>query len=163
MPITPLDLFFIALVGVATLRCTVRGFVAEIMSVAAVAVGIGAGLLLSGSVSGLIARRFGDSPWNGVIAFLALFLAGYLVVKLLAGAINRAIEAVSLGSLDRALGFFLGLAEGLLAAAVVVFVLEIQPFFNVSDALKASRFATEMTRLLPAVPFLHERPADPRV
>ncbi len=152
MQLAPLDIFFLALVGVAALRSAYRGFVAEVMSVAALVVGIGAAVLLSGQAAALIAQKLGPSVWNKVIAFLVIFLLCYLFVKIIERGLSGAVENLSLGGLDHALGFFLGIAEGLLVVAVIVLILQVQPFFKVDAALRASKIATVFMQLFPTLP-----------
>ncbi len=157
MQLSPLDIFFLAVVAVAALRSAYRGFVAEVMSVAALVVGIGAAVLLSGRAAALLAQKLGPSIWNKVIAFLVIFLLSYLVVKIIERALEGAVENLSLGGLDHALGFFLGIAEGLLVVAVMVLILQIQPFVKVDSALRASKIATLLMQLFPLLPVLHGR------
>ncbi|WP_394701363.1 CvpA family protein [Marispirochaeta aestuarii] len=66
------------------------------------------GILFSAAGGDFLAGVFGDSPWNRVIAFLAIFLSVYLILKIAEGLLYRLIEAVHLENLDRALGFFWG-------------------------------------------------------
>jgi hypothetical protein len=65
------------------IRGAIRGFVAEIGSVAAFVAGFGGAILFYKSVSLLIEKWFGPSMWNPLIAFLILFVLLYLLVKLL--------------------------------------------------------------------------------
>lgn len=152
MQLAPLDIFFLALIGVASIRAAYRGFVAEVMSVASLVVGIGAAVLLSGRAAALIAQKMGPSVWNKVIAFLVIFILAYLIVKTVERWLEGAVESLSLGGLDHALGFFLGIAEGLLFVAVIVLVLQIQPFFKIDGVLRSSRIATIFMQLFPTLP-----------
>lgn len=155
MPIAPLDIVFLVIVAISSIRTTLRGFVAEVMSVAAVVGGILAAVIFSGPLAAYIGAHYGGSVWNTVIAFLAVFLACYLVIKLFERALYRLVDAIHLDQLDRALGFFLGIAEGLLIVVVIVLVLELQPFFKLHATLQTSRVATIIMRLFPLQPILN--------
>jgi membrane protein required for colicin V production len=139
--VAPIDLVLALVVLVMMVRGVMRGFVAEVLSAAAIVLGILTAVLLVGPAGQLVERVFGPSIWSGIIAFLVIFLATYLIVKLLEGLIQRGLEALNLHGLDRALGFLLGLAEGLLVALALLIILVLQPFFDpqtlVQDSLAA--------------------------
>lgn len=155
MAIAPLDIILLALTALAAIRCALRGFVAEVMSVAAVIGGIVAAIFLARPLAGYIGQHYGVSPWNPVIAFLAVFLCCYLIVKVVERTVYRIIDSISLDKLDRALGFFLGIAEGILVAVVIVLILKVQPFFNADGVLGPSRVAHIILKLVPVQPILH--------
>lgn len=149
MDLSGLDIVFIVLVIFAALRAGIRGFVHEFLSMAAVILGITAAVVFSGVAAFLLEPYFGAGPWAQVIAFLGLFLLTYIVVKLLENALNRFIEHIRLESLDRALGFFLGIAEGLLLVFILVLLLQLQPLFDARQMLAESRIAGFFVPLLP--------------
>jgi len=144
------DLVFALLILALAVRGAVRGFVAEIGSVAALVAGLGGAILFYKSVSLLIEKWVGRSLWNPLIAFLVLFLLLYLLVKLLERLLAAAFERLKLEKLDRAIGLFLGLAEGLLAVCIVLFLLNWQPFFEVKGILAQSLFARFLSPILPS-------------
>ena len=144
-----LDYIFAAIILVATIRCVLKGFVAEIISMAAIGGGILCGVLFSGRGAQIAAGVLGDSPWNRVIAFLVLFLAVYLALKISEGLLYRFLEALQLENLDRALGFFLGLAEGVALSVLLLLVLGSQPFFDIGPLLDESIFARIVIALIP--------------
>lgn len=145
-----LDYIFGAIILVATIRCVLKGFVAEIVSMAAIGGGILCGVLFSARGAEIAAGVLGDSPWNRVIAFLVLFLAVYLALKISEGLLYRFLEALQLENLDRALGFFLGFAEGVALSVLVLLVLGSQPFFNIDQLVDQSMFARLVIALVPA-------------
>jgi membrane protein required for colicin V production len=59
------------------------------------------------------------------------------------------VERINLESLDRALGFFLGLAEGILVVFILILLIQLQPLFEAGDILAESVFARLLTPLLP--------------
>jgi membrane protein required for colicin V production len=150
MKVAAIDLVFAVLLVVLTVRGVFRGFVTEFGSVAALFVGLGGAISLYKSVAILVGRWFGTSMWNPLIAFLVVFLILYLLVKLLERLLAALFDRLDLDRLDRALGFFLGLAEGLLLVCVVLFLLNWLPFFNTGSLLKGSLFARFLSPVLPS-------------
>ena len=154
-----IDIVFALLVVIAAIRGAFRGFVTEVGSMAALILGFGAAIVLYKPVALLLDRQFGHSTWNQLIAFLLLFLLGYLLVKLIQRMLQNVIERLNLDRLDSALGFFLGVAEGLLVVAAVLFVINWQPFFDPGNLLGSSFFARMLFPVLPSP----ERIFGPRV
>ncbi|MFW5688107.1 MAG: CvpA family protein [Spirochaetota bacterium] len=153
MEFTGIDIVFAIIVVILAFRAAIRGFVRELLGTAALFLGIMAAVLFSGLVAQLIDEYMGPSIWSQVIAFLALFLVVYLVVKIFEGALNRIIERIHLDQLDHALGFFLGIVEGLIVVFVVLLLIQIQPFFDPEVLITGSVFARIM---LPFLPFAAE-------
>jgi membrane protein required for colicin V production len=131
----PLDVFFAIVLAILLIRGLMRGFVEEFGSVASVFLGILAAVVFSGLVAPLLDRYLGPSMWNQVIAFLGLFLIVYLIVKLSEAGLKNLVENAELENLDRALGFFLGLVEGVLVIFVLIFIMYIQPIVPMEDAI----------------------------
>lgn len=154
-----IDIVFALLVVIAAIRGAFRGFVTEVGSMAALILGFGAAIVFYKSVSLLLDKQFGPSMWNQLIAFLILFLLGYLLVKLVQRMLQNIIERLNLDRLDSALGFFLGVAEGLLVVGVALFIINWQPFFDPKSLLGSSFFARMLFPVLPSP----ERIFGPRV
>jgi membrane protein required for colicin V production len=150
VPIAVIDIIFVALVLILAVRGALKGFVAEIGSVAALIAGFGGAFAFYKPLSALLDRRIAASMWNPLIAFLVLFLLLYLTVKLLERVLESVVDRLELERLDRVLGLFLGLAEALLLIGVVLFVLNWQPFFDPRRLLSGSFFAKMLFPLLPS-------------
>ncbi|NCN04662.1 MAG: CvpA family protein [Spirochaetales bacterium] len=138
LEIPALDIVFLIIILIAVIRAVFRGFVKEIMAVSSIFLGVLLAFLFSGVVSQLLVPYMGDTVWNQVIAFLGIFVLVYLVVKLFEAGLNSLIEKINLENLDKALGFFLGLVEGILIVFVVLFGLQVQPFFDLEALLGTS-------------------------
>ena len=153
MKLNPLDIVFIVLIAAGAIRCAFRGFISEVMSFAALILGIVAGVFFSKAGAGLIDTYIGFSNWNQIIAFLAIFLTVYLVIKLIEGILHRLFDKINLERLDRVLGFFLGLVEGGIAVVLLVYVMKIQPIFDLQPVLEKSVIAGFVLDIVPiAVP-----------
>jgi membrane protein required for colicin V production len=149
MSFAAIDIVFSIFLILAAIRGLFRGFVRELMGMASLILGIVAAVLLSGLLSLYLDDFLGQSVWNQVIAFLAIFIVVYVIVKIFEGALQRLIERIHLERLDKALGFFLGLAEGLVLIFIIFLLLQIQPFFPIDGLLEDSIFASLMLPLFP--------------
>lgn len=147
-----LDWIFTGIIIILAARCFVRGFVQEVLSVAAYAVGLFAGLLFSNTVIDFASKKMGTGGLpptaQYVIAFIICFVAGFLIMKLIEKLIREGLEAANLDIFDRVLGLALGTAEGLAIVALVLIVMEIQPFFDLKQALANSFFASTLLPII---------------
>jgi len=153
MDFAGIDVVFAIIVVILAFRAAIRGFVKELLGTAALFLGIIIAVLFSGLVAQVIEEYMGPTIWSQIIAFLGLFLVVYLVVKIFEGALNRLIEKIHLDQLDHALGFFLGIVEGLVVTFVLLLLIQIQPFFEPDALIAGSLFARIM---LPFMPFAAE-------
>ncbi len=149
MSLAGIDIVFAVLILIMALRTGFRGFIREFMSMAALILGIGVAVVFSGQTAILIDEYLEAQAWSQVIAFLALFVLVYLFVKIFESALNRIVERINLANLDHALGFFLGVAEGLFLVFVLLLVLQIQPFVNPDPIVQSSVFAEALLPFLP--------------
>lgn len=151
MEFAGIDIVFGLIVVILALRAAIRGFVKELLGTAALFLGIVIAILFSGLVAQVIEQYIGATIWSQVIAFLGLFLVVYLVVKLFEGALNRLIERVHADQLDHALGFFLGVVEGLIIVFILLLLIQIQPFFEPEALIGGSIFGRIMIPFFPFV------------
>jgi membrane protein required for colicin V production len=138
-----LDIVFAILILLLSLRCLLRGFIAELMSMASVALGLLAAFLFHKPGAAFVAERwFPDNPiLCDVIAVIALFVIVFAAVKLLERILNDIISAIDIGAVDRFIGFFFGFAEGVLLVTLIIWLITIQPLFDPVPLLESSVIA----------------------
>ncbi len=141
MTIYPFDIVLLVLIAFMAVRVTIAGFISEFFSKAAVIVGIIAAILLYRKLAEALRPYTGEQTFTGVAAFLLVFLAVYVLFKVIQQIVGSAFEGESLSNLDRALGFFLGIAEGLLLVMGILVILRLQPWFDAGPLLNRSVFA----------------------
>ena len=141
LAVSTLDVVFLVILAAGALRAAIRGFVAEAFTVGAVVVGLAGAALLTELVSTWLDGVVGVSGWNPVIAFLLLFVALYLVVKIVEAVLHRFFAALHLQKLDHVLGLLLGLVEAAVVIVVVVVLLALQPLVDATPILQRSVLA----------------------
>lgn len=117
---------------------------------AALILGIAGAIIFHKMLAEYIGTVWGFSMWNYIIAFLALFIVIYLIAKLLEGLLHKIFLALHLNKLDKVLGFFLGIAEGIIVIAVILFFLTWQPFFEAQELLERSVISRILSPFLPS-------------
>jgi len=133
-----IDIVFAIITAFMLLRGLLRGALAELFSVGAIIGGIVAAVVFSARAGIEIEERLGYSGWGHIIAFCGLFLVTYVVMKLTEKILRKFVESINLQNLDKALGFFLGLVEGIALVAVIIFILRLQPVFDMESTLAGS-------------------------
>lgn len=151
MNIAAIDIIFIVLILILVIRCALRGFIEELMSMASVVLGILGGIFLYRSGAAFIRERFLDVKiLPEILAFIALFLIFFMAVKFLEYLLQDIILRINLGGVDRVLGIFWGIGEGILLICVVLFLLSVQPLVDTAPLLEGSFFARLLLPLVAA-------------
>jgi len=145
-----LDVIFILLVVLFVLRCYLKGFVSEFLSMAAFILGLLASLFFyKNGGEYLRAKIWPDIKiLPEIVAFVALFLIVFIIIKVLEKMLKGVIQGISLGGVDRFLGVIFGLAESLAVISLVLFILSIQPLVDPSALLSDSIFARLLLPLI---------------
>ena len=117
---TVFDYAVLTIIGASVLLSVMRGFVREVMALAAWVIAFIVASLLSGSVAGWLTGNIGDESIRALVAFVAVFLGTLLGMSLVALAVSSLVRKAGLGLEDRLLGAFFGLARGMLVVMIVV-------------------------------------------
>ncbi len=141
MSLAVIDIVFLMLVLVMAIKGAVNGFIAELFGKAAFLVGLLVGVLFYNDLAAVLAQWIPVAFLSQVVSFLLLFILTFLAIKILQHLLGGLFKGDILGSLNKALGFFLGLAEGVLIVAVILLVLRIQPWIQVDSLLQGSLVA----------------------
>lgn len=113
---TGFDIIVLIVVGVAAVGGFLRGFVQEILSLAAWVLAIFAIHYLHTPLFKWLEPHVGTESGAAVLAFALLLLIPYAAMKLIAGRLGESTRTSLLGPIDRVLGFGFGAIKG----AVVV-------------------------------------------
>jgi membrane protein required for colicin V production len=104
----PIDIIFAIIMVFAIYKGYTRGLIVALFSFVAVMLGLAAALKLS-AVTALYVQQHWDmhSRWVPVLCFICLFLGVVLLVRLGAGALQKLVELVMLGWLNKLGGIML--------------------------------------------------------
>ena len=118
MPVTLLDLILLGVMLISGLLAMVRGFMREILSIAAWGA---AAIVTLYSFSKLLPTAktyFNNDTVASVVVVAGVFIGTLVVVSVITVRISDMILDSRIGALDRTLGFLFGLARGLLIVVV---------------------------------------------
>ena len=118
MPITLLDIIVLAVMLLSGLLAMIRGFMREILSIAAWGAAA-IGTLYAFPKLLPIAKQYFNNDTIAMIAVIAgVFLGTLIVATVITARISDMVLDSRIGALDRTLGFLFGLARGLLIIVV---------------------------------------------
>lgn len=116
---TGFDIFVAVVVGVGAIGGFLRGFVQEVLSLAAWVAAILAIYLFHADLSVLL-LDFLDSPSAAaVLAFAVLLLVPYVLLRAIAGHAGKTSRNSVLGPIDRVLGLGFGAVKGVIIVVMV--------------------------------------------
>jgi membrane protein required for colicin V production len=118
MPITILDLVLLAVMLVSGLLAMVRGFMREILSIAAWGTAALVTLYTFPKLLPTAKTYFNNDTVASVAVVAGVFVGTLIVVSIITVRISDMILDSRIGALDRTLGFLFGLARGLLIVVV---------------------------------------------
>jgi membrane protein required for colicin V production len=120
-----IDIVFAVVLVLALLKGYQRGLIVGLFSLVAVVIGLAAALKLSAVVAGYIGKAVKISDeWLPVISFIVVFAGVILLIRLGANAIERTVEVVMLGWLNKLGGILLYLAIYTIVFSVLLFYAE---------------------------------------
>jgi membrane protein required for colicin V production len=118
MPITILDLILLGVMLVSGLLAMVRGFMREILSIAAWGAAALATLYSFSKILPSAKSYINNDTIASVVVVVGVFVGTLIVVSVITVRISDMILDSRIGALDRTLGFLFGLGRGLLIVVV---------------------------------------------
>jgi membrane protein required for colicin V production len=118
MPITILDLVVLAVMLISGLLAMVRGFMREVLSIAAWGAAALVTLYAFQKLLPTAKTYFNNDTVAAVVVVAGVFIGTLIVVSIVTVRISDMILDSRIGALDRTLGFLFGLARGLLIVVV---------------------------------------------
>lgn len=115
---TGFDIIVLLIVGVAAVGGFLRGFVQEMLSLAAWVLAIFAIHFLHTDLTAFLHRYIGTPSGAAVLAFALLLLIPYAAMKLIASRAGSVSRSSVLGPVDRVLGFGFGTIKGVIVAVM---------------------------------------------
>jgi membrane protein required for colicin V production len=118
MPITILDIILLGVMLISGLLAMVRGFMREILSIAAWGAAAIATLYSFNKLLPTAKTYFSNDTVAAIVVVAGVFVGTLIIVSVITVRISDVILDSRIGALDRTLGFLFGLARGLLIVVV---------------------------------------------
>ena len=118
MPITWLDMLLLGIMLISGLLAMIRGFIREILSIAAWAGAAAVTVLLYGPLLPIAKANISSDMVASGVVIGGVFLLTLLIVSSVTVRISDKVLDSRIGALDRTLGFLFGLGRGLIIVVV---------------------------------------------
>jgi membrane protein required for colicin V production len=140
MRFTSIDVVFGVLVLLLMIRSLIRGLIQETMSVAQWFLGLLLAFVFYRSVSAWLEKTYfpGNEILSDVLAFAGIFIFVFIGILILEKILRDIVNGISLGGIDHFLGALFGILEGLLVVVLALWLLEAQPFADLSPIYENS-------------------------
>ena len=138
---TMLDLFFVVVILIFAVKCALTGLVAELLKKLAVVLGVLCAFLFSPTVSALLIGTVKNPFLAQLCAIILIFSLVFVLLHILMSLISAVLNSVKiLASLDKTLGFFFGIIEGLVVVLLILFILYGAELVGLTDICSKSFF-----------------------
>lgn len=145
MTLTTVDYIIIGLVLVGGIWGAIKGLIEEVARKFGYVCGLLVALMFTKSFSPVFVENLDFPLWlASCCSYVLLFLAGYLVVKLLGKILQTIFETANLTAVDNILGFIIGVFEAIAVIGVLEILFQHQTFFNFERYFDESIISTKV-------------------
>ena len=142
------DVIFFIIILIFAVIATAKGFINAIFGKLCWILGLIFAFLFYKKLTGYMKQLVHNETISSILCFLLIFVIVFLIVKIIQTILSKAFDGEIMKGLDRSLGFFFGLLEGLLVVFVFIFIMMNQPWFDFSKIFEGSFFVKILTPLL---------------
>lgn len=122
------DIVILVILAAFLVKGLVRGLLKELCSLLGMLGGAALAFCYHVPLAEMMAETLRLPPSVGVVtAFLAIFLTTILFFAVLGHLLSRFVKLLFLGGLNRLVGSFFGLAQGVVLLSVILFALSLRP------------------------------------
>lgn len=136
-----------------------NGVIGEIATLAGLILGIWGAVKFSWWTADTLADLGVKSDYMHIISFVVTFIVIVVAVQILASFLNKLLEAMALGFVNRLAGMAVGVIKSALIVSVILFVVNIlddDATFIKEETRQESILYEPLSELVPAIlPFLH--------
>jgi len=146
-----IDFIVFALAIIGGIADTLVGFADAFSHRSGYIVGFFSGLMFTRIIADIVSASFALPPiLAALLSFIVLFLIGYALMRIVGNLLETALNATGLRAVNGLLGFLWGVIEVVIAASVIIYILELQKVFDLSAVFDASQFVLNIVR--PMIP-----------
>ena len=150
-----IDILILILIALAMFRGFMNGFVKEVASLAALILGIWGAIKFSSFTAAKLYDYFDmTGKYVGIIAFIVTMMVIVVVIHLIGLLVDKLMEAVSLGLVNKLLGIGFGLLKSVLILSVVFMVMNAidarRPFLP-KEKIERSMLYSPISDIAPAI------------
>lgn len=144
-----IDVFFILIILICAIVAAAKGFVKELFNKISWIAGILVGCLFAKKLQPFLISVVKSEFLALLVSFLLIFAVVFLIIQILKTVIGHAFEGDIMKGLDKALGFFLGIIEGMALVMFIIIIANSQNLIPVDSIFNNSFFFNLIKPLIP--------------
>jgi len=148
MSFSLLDVIILIVILIFAIIGATKGFIKAIFGKLCWILGLLGAFFFHKKLLGHMIKLVKNETVSLILCFLLLFVVIFLVVKIIQTIIEKAFDGEIMKGLDRSLGFFFGVIEGLVVVFFIVFIMMKQPWFDCSKLFEGSLIIKLLTPML---------------
>lgn len=139
------DYIIIALLLLGGIQGAIKGFLEEFSQKFGLIVGFIVALMFTVALSPVFETRLGLPVWlSACLSYVSLFLAGYLIMKLIGTVLQAIFQSANLDFVDDFFGFVLGLFEMIIVIGFLVVLLSHQKLIDLNSYFDTSLLCNKL-------------------
>jgi membrane protein required for colicin V production len=150
-----IDIIILVIVAAAMIRGFINGLVKEVASLAALILGIWGAIRFSSFTAGKLYDYFDMSgKYVGIVSFIVTFAIIAIAIHFIGMLVDKLMEAVALGFLNKLLGILFGLFKSVLILSIIMVVLnaiDARRSFLPKDKIQKSMLYNPISDIAPAM------------
>ncbi len=148
MSIALTDVIFLLIILIFAVIAAAKGFIKAIFGKLCWILGLLGAFFFYKKLMSHMTELVHNETASFILCFVLIFVVIFLIVKIIQTIFERIFDGEIMKGLDRSLGFFFGLVEGLVVIFVFVLILTYQPWFDCSKIFEGSLLIKLLSPLL---------------
>ena len=148
MSIALTDVIFLLIILIFAVIAAAKGFIKAIFGKLCWILGLLGAFFFYKKLMSHMTELVHNETASFILCFVLIFVVIFLIVKIIQTIFERIFDGEIMKGLDRSLGFFFGLIEGLVVIFVFVLILTYQPWFDCSKIFEGSLLIKLLSPLL---------------
>lgn len=148
MTFVPVDICFLIVILIFAVLAMMKGLVKEIFGKVSVFGGLACAIVFSPRLTPFVAGAVHNTILAAVISFLLIFVVVFLGICIIQQIVEKIFSGEIMRGLDRILGFLLGAFEGTVIVVLIMVVMSVQPWFDLSSIISESLFFSVFSGLI---------------
>lgn len=139
------DYIILGVVLVFGIWGAIKGLIEEVARKFGYFAGLLVALMFTKALEGVFVSSLEWPLWlSAAVSYIVLFLAGYILIKILGNILQNIFEEAHLTALDNCLGLLLGLFEGIVIVGLVEILLSHQSIINLQSYFDQSSISNSV-------------------
>ena len=153
MTFSVIDIIFAVILVIFAFTAWHRGFISEVLGKLCPVVSVLVAALFFGQLAPYVVKLAPVPPaLSAVVAFIFLFVATFIIIKILQTVLHGLTDAIDVLKVDKLLGLVLGALEGLLVVSAIMILFLCQSWFPALQRIVYDSLAWSLLGSLLATP-----------